>query len=137
MTIIENRKENFKKVLIIDIADNYELLYKSKFLRAKLDMKFISNLDHLFYSTNVFDYDVIFISHYLRNCLGIEICKWLRNIKYNRDIIILVPGNHIIEVSKFYEDIKISGVLNKAINTRDFIIEIDKIFNKQAIGNIN
>ena len=117
------------KVLVIDIGDNYEYLYRKKLNPSKFDIDFISKTSDLENKLQKYTYELLLVGHYLKKSSGKEICDKARRLGYTGNIIIMAPGNHLKQIQELYTT-SITGVMNKASNTEDFTKEINKFIKK-------
>jgi DNA-binding NtrC family response regulator len=115
------------KILIIDLVNTYEYLYRRKLSKIKADVDFITKPTDIEQKLSKKHYDVLLISHNLKNSSGQEMNNKVRQLGYTGNVIIMTPGNHIKEVKECYTDI--TGVMSKSTNTDDFITELTGLTN--------
>jgi response regulator of citrate/malate metabolism len=118
------------KVLIIDLVNTYEYLYRRKFSQIKADLDFTSKLTDIDKKLTKKSYDLLLIGHNLKNSSGLEAYTKVRNLGYTGDVIIMSPGNNLKQIKSNYENI--TGVMSKITNTEDFILELNKLIEKPA-----
>jgi len=110
------------KLLVID-SKSYETMYRRKLLTIESDIKFIETLNEDL-DKDLNNYDLVIVSHLLRNRNGIEVYDSLRSQGYDGDIVITCcKGEDVLRPS--YNGI--SGIISKTTNSEDFSTYISEI----------
>ena len=102
------------KLLVID-SKSYETMYRRKLLSTKVDLSFTESANDSIENLNT--YDLVIISHLLKNGSGVDVYNKLRSLGYSGDIVIACcNGEEMLRPS--YNGI--SGLISKTTNSEDF-----------------
>lgn len=115
------------RTLIIDSNDSYIPIYRHKLASITNRVDFAKDADKIIKLVTGRKYDVIFISHILKNLDGIAIIEKLEALNYTGKLIILASGNHIEEITNIYKETAVVGIVNKGLNRSDFIKTIKNL----------
>lgn len=113
------------KILIIDTNKDLEIIYKRKLKKVSKTLEFVYDIGDLHVRMKENSYDLILISHALKNCTGQEVYDIIRSCGYKGSIVIAATGRNIQKLRPQYNGIV--GLVNKELNTKDFVSNILKL----------
>jgi response regulator RpfG family c-di-GMP phosphodiesterase len=112
------------KVLVID-SKSYETMYRKKLLTTKSEVELVEDVSETI-DKDLQEYDLVIVSHTLKNKDGVEVYNNLRDSGYIGDIVITCCKDADL-LRPSYNGI--SGIISKITNSEDFSNYIEEIIN--------
>jgi CheY-like chemotaxis protein len=111
-------------ILVIDDSC-HSILYKSKLLPLKGDTTCVNSWKEASKAIKNDSFDLVLVSHLFGEVSGVDIVDKIRQDGYTGKIVVSYTGTQHLERSQYNGCI--SGMVNKAINTNDFLEFLDKV----------
>lgn len=117
------------KILVIDSNKDLEVIYRRKLKSISDEIDFTSCLKKISNFITKRKYDLVLLSHVLKQTDGIEVYNMLRLNGYQGPVIVTATGREINKLRPQYNGIQ--GLINKGLNGKEFVNKIVEIANPE------
>lgn len=117
-----------RNILVIDSNTDYHLLVKRKLCTTKYSVLFAQDLTDARNNLELYSFNLIIISHIMKNSSGEVVMGKLRDFGYQGPILVTTSDPQSKET---YEHLSAAAVIDKCTNKEDFIKVVRSVMTTQ------
>jgi len=118
------------KILVVDSNADLEVFYRRKLKSISKEVDFCLDTESAKCKINKTAYDLILVSHFLKNTQGNEVYNYIRVLGYSGPIVVVATGKDIQKLRPQYNGIK--GLVNKSASDKQFALKVLEVANSDG-----
>lgn len=107
------------KVLVIDSNKDLEVIYRRKLTKLTKEVEYATTEQKVKKLLLNNQYDLVLVSHTMKNTDGKKIYKCIRDSKYTGPVVVTASGRDIEKLRSEYNGI--CGLINKCLSSKIFV----------------